>query len=209
MTSACVRQSLWQSSLQGDSVSFSSSSFCHQLYISSRILSSNTINIFDLEQKLQEGIMNLLASHCACQSCRWFPKDKVETREAKFLDVILYSREQILKEREAMPEEEQQDLPDAPWGIISIKAQVSHFKQPTYCWIRRCGASSTVTIIENAACVLFCQSVSDTTVVSVIIRYLLLGIDCASFNFCRCAFCILSQTGLKYWIHGCGTLVGL
>jgi hypothetical protein len=35
---------------------------------------------------------------------RWFPKDKVEMQEAKFLDVILYSREQIKLENEAIGE---------------------------------------------------------------------------------------------------------
>lgn len=33
---------------------------------------------------------------------RYFPKDKVEPQRAKYLDVILYSREQVVKENEAM-----------------------------------------------------------------------------------------------------------
>lgn len=54
---------------------------------------------------------------------RWFPSHSVTPRVAEYLDIILYSREQIMKENEAM------DLPadpshvDAPWGIVSIKAQ--------------------------------------------------------------------------------------
>lgn len=41
------------------------------------------------------------------------------------LDIILYSREQILKEKESLPSEDKSDeIPDVPWGIISIKAQV-------------------------------------------------------------------------------------
>ena len=40
---------------------------------------------------------------------------------AKYLDIILYSREQIRKEAEAMGREEEDN--DAPWGIISVKAQ--------------------------------------------------------------------------------------
>jgi hypothetical protein len=53
------------------------------------------------------------------------PSTSVEVPEAKFLDIILYSREQILKEKESMPSEDKSDeIPDVPWGIISIKAQV-------------------------------------------------------------------------------------
>ena len=33
---------------------------------------------------------------------RWFPKGSVETTQAVYLDVILYSREQILQEKAAM-----------------------------------------------------------------------------------------------------------
>ena len=54
---------------------------------------------------------------------RWFPRAAVPPRRAQFLDIICYSREQILKEYEAMPAEDAQPVPDAPWGIISIKAQ--------------------------------------------------------------------------------------
>eukprot|EP00640_Fibrocapsa_japonica_P005071 CAMPEP_0113936132 /NCGR_PEP_ID=MMETSP1339-20121228/3106_1 /TAXON_ID=94617 /ORGANISM="Fibrocapsa japonica" /LENGTH=201 /DNA_ID=CAMNT_0000938489 /DNA_START=184 /DNA_END=789 /DNA_ORIENTATION=+ /assembly_acc=CAM_ASM_000762 len=52
---------------------------------------------------------------------RWIPKDKVEPSQASFLDIILYSREQINKENEAMGQEKPDT--DAPWGIISVKAQ--------------------------------------------------------------------------------------
>jgi hypothetical protein len=40
---------------------------------------------------------------------------------AKYLDLILYSREQINKENEAMGKSP--DAETAPWGIVSIKAQ--------------------------------------------------------------------------------------
>lgn len=82
--------------------------------------------------------------------------------EAKFLDCILYSREQLVKEYQAMPEKgNPEDLPQvlsppycnhrppnlplsilfccyivslcvlqAPWGIISIKAQDEDFETP-------------------------------------------------------------------------------
>ena len=47
--------------------------------------------------------------------------------DAAFLDVILYSAEQLSKEYLAMPSEggEERAQPPAPWGIISIKAQVN------------------------------------------------------------------------------------
>ena len=49
----------------------------------------------------------------------------MEASKAKFLDLILYSREQLVKEHEAMPGKGPSDqLPDAPWGIISVKPQV-------------------------------------------------------------------------------------
>ena len=66
-------------------------------------------------------------SPCQISSCcfRWFPSDKVELREAQHLDVILYSREQILKEHDALPDgETAEEETLGPWGIISIKPQV-------------------------------------------------------------------------------------
>jgi len=67
---------------------------------------------------------------------RWFPASQVEEPEAKMLDVILYSREQIGEERKAMQArkgggaEELPDLPPSPWGIISVKAQDEDFETP-------------------------------------------------------------------------------
>jgi len=50
----------------------------------------------------------------------------VDTRKAKYLDLILYSREQLVKEHDAMPGKgPSESLPEAPWGIISVKPQVS------------------------------------------------------------------------------------
>lgn len=52
--------------------------------------------------------------------------------EAKFLDLILYSREQMVKEHAAMPRSEAPagELPPAPWAIISIKAQDEEGETP-------------------------------------------------------------------------------
>jgi hypothetical protein len=54
---------------------------------------------------------------------RWFPSHSVTPTVAKYLDIILYSREQIRKETEATGVEQADGHADAPWGIVSIKAQ--------------------------------------------------------------------------------------
>jgi hypothetical protein len=62
---------------------------------------------------------------------RWFPADKVDIPDATYLDVILYSREQLVKERAAVAaKQERPPLPDAPWGIISVKGQLEDFECP-------------------------------------------------------------------------------
>lgn len=62
---------------------------------------------------------------------RWFPADKVTPPPAAWLDVILYSREQLVKELVALPYAEgNPELPDAPWGIISVKAQLEDYETP-------------------------------------------------------------------------------
>ena len=83
---------------------------------------------------------------------RWFEEGEVlgeihggkPLARAKFLDVILYSREQLEKERAAMPSKEDQahPLPPPPgegdgetgggprWGIISLKAQDEGHETP-------------------------------------------------------------------------------
>ena len=60
---------------------------------------------------------------------RWFPAASVgEPPAAKYLDLILYSREQIRKENEAMGEDSGSD---APWGIVCVKAQDVDTVHPT------------------------------------------------------------------------------
>ena len=59
---------------------------------------------------------------------RWIPEAEFdgEVPVAKMLDIILYSREQIVAERVAQgdrKEDVEKELPDVEWGIISIKAQ--------------------------------------------------------------------------------------
>lgn len=60
---------------------------------------------------------------------RWFPKEAVDGMpEAKFLDVILYSREQINEENIAQGNQENRDT--APWGVVSVKAQDCDYELP-------------------------------------------------------------------------------
>jgi hypothetical protein len=58
----------------------------------------------------------------------------MEPPAATHLDIILYSREQIIKENEAMG-----DTPpatDAPWGIISVKGQLCDYELPMQVRVR-------------------------------------------------------------------------
>jgi len=59
---------------------------------------------------------------------RWFPKGRVPEVEAAYLDLILYSREQIRKENAATGIKTLDT--DAPWGIISVKAQMEPYETP-------------------------------------------------------------------------------
>ena len=60
---------------------------------------------------------------------RWFAAETCpEPAVATHLDVILYSREQIRKEAEAMGREDTGET--APWGIISLKAQSVDYELP-------------------------------------------------------------------------------
>jgi hypothetical protein len=59
---------------------------------------------------------------------RWFDKSRVPAPDASFLDIILYSRDQIILENAAMqaPPPEY----DSPWGIICVKGQMCDFELP-------------------------------------------------------------------------------
>lgn len=67
---------------------------------------------------------------------RWFPEAEVQpVPEAAHLDLILYSREQLVEEYRAMPskgqdQDPEQLLPNVPWGIISVKAQNEDYETP-------------------------------------------------------------------------------
>lgn len=56
---------------------------------------------------------------------RWF--EGLQLKEAKYLDIILYSREQIKKENEAQGVASTET---APWGVVSVKAQDVDYELP-------------------------------------------------------------------------------
>lgn len=59
---------------------------------------------------------------------QWVDAGDVEPPNATYLDVILYSREQIIEENIAMGETPPDT--DAPWGIISVKGQLCDYELP-------------------------------------------------------------------------------
>lgn len=59
---------------------------------------------------------------------RWFTKDSVTPPTATVLDLILYSREQIIKENTAMGNPISDE--DFEWGLISVKGQNEDFELP-------------------------------------------------------------------------------
>jgi hypothetical protein len=59
---------------------------------------------------------------------QYIDRNRLAPPAATYLDIILYSRDQIIKENVAMG-----DTPpdtDAPWGIISVKGQLCDFELP-------------------------------------------------------------------------------
>lgn len=55
---------------------------------------------------------------------RWF--EDIEAPVAAYLDVILYSHTQLMREAEAMPEE----VPDCDWGIVSTLGTLTPHEPP-------------------------------------------------------------------------------
>lgn len=76
--------------------------------------------------------------------CRWIPASAVQQQltRAKYLDVILYAREQIAIENAVMAQKDEVVIdPAAPaWSIVAIKAQDESFEVPM----------NPITIMRNA-----------------------------------------------------------
>ncbi|GLC42260.1 hypothetical protein PLESTB_000648900 [Pleodorina starrii] len=107
--------------------------FCKHVFVPNFVGAKlGALSITDANRaKLQSGYTKRRPEELAVLT-RWFSATDVEVPEAKFLDIILYSREQLIKEYEAMPTKAGagEGLPDAPWGIISVKAQDEPFETP-------------------------------------------------------------------------------
>ncbi|KAJ1625204.1 hypothetical protein T492DRAFT_1041486 [Pavlovales sp. CCMP2436] len=96
--------------------------FCKHIFMEN-CLSGATIPYAELTDELQPYVRSAYEARNERELAvlsRWLPASAVQPKVAKYLDVILYSREQIRKENAAMSEA---DESDAPWGIISVKAQ--------------------------------------------------------------------------------------
>ncbi|KAH0483106.1 MAG: hypothetical protein KVP17_004799 [Porospora cf. gigantea B] len=85
----------------------------------------------ELQSKIQSGYEARSETELPVL-CRWVSRaDVKEAPPAKFLDLILYSREQIAKEKAATKAADSASLlPEANWSIISIKVQNEPFETP-------------------------------------------------------------------------------
>jgi hypothetical protein len=64
---------------------------------------------------------------------RWFPLGSIQAPKATYLDLILYSREQLIKETLAMggdPDALKEAEDPSPWGLISIKVRLCDVSLP-------------------------------------------------------------------------------
>lgn len=109
--------------------------FCKHLFIENDFTGSDArVNVLPVE-----GNEHLIRTEYAARNDKEVPvlqrfipleaaggHDKLP--QAKYLDLILYSREQIQKESESMGETPGDET--APWGIVSIKAQMEDFELP-------------------------------------------------------------------------------
>jgi len=108
--------------------------FCKHLFIPNNFTNARVNCLL-----INEENKKLLCSEYAARNdkelpvlTRYFSAPEIEKSDiqlpvAKYLDLILYSREQINKENAAMGKNSNSD---APWGIISIKAQDVNFELP-------------------------------------------------------------------------------
>lgn len=98
--------------------------FCKHIFV------ENFTPAFNYYQEITTENEHLLKSEYESRTekelpvlCRWFPADKFTPHIAKYLDVILYSKDQIQKENEAMGNTDPNMEIDYDWGVISVKAQ--------------------------------------------------------------------------------------
>ncbi|KAG1672705.1 hypothetical protein FOA52_005182 [Chlamydomonas sp. UWO 241] len=124
---------LWKA--QGGQLADGYAPFCKHLFVPNFVTGATVgaLEITDANRALlHSGYSRRRPEELAVLS-RSFWASEVSAPPTKFLDLILYSREQIMKEAEAMPaavRTRPEDLPTAPWGIISIKAQDESYETP-------------------------------------------------------------------------------
>jgi hypothetical protein len=95
--------------------------FCKHVFVENFVNAKGAVAAITPENEhlLRSGYSARTDKELAVLS-RWFPKESIAAPPAKYLDLILYSREQIRIENAAMGEDSGSD---APWGIVSVKAQ--------------------------------------------------------------------------------------
>jgi len=100
--------------------------FCKHLFVPNFVagLKDGALKITDANQSLLRSEYLARRESELPVLTRWFPKEAVASQvpEATFLDIILYSREQIREENAKMGDTSNDDE-DAPWGIVSVKPQ--------------------------------------------------------------------------------------
>eukprot|EP01100_Stratorugosa_tubuloviscum_P011657 TRINITY_DN523_c1_g3_i1.p1 TRINITY_DN523_c1_g3~~TRINITY_DN523_c1_g3_i1.p1 ORF type:complete len:229 (+),score=87.73 TRINITY_DN523_c1_g3_i1:84-689(+) len=108
--------------------------FCKHLFIPNfcEDLKVTTISINETNKKLLRSDYIARTEKELPVLTRWFPKSAFESiPTASFLDIILYSKEQILLENAELPQEDPQILSQPfEWGIVSIKPQMEDFELP-------------------------------------------------------------------------------
>lgn len=106
-------------------------SFCKHFFVENFTeTQSNVLEVTkENENLLRTGYKNRTEKELPVLE-RWFDKSEVGhlLQKSKYLDCILYSREQITKENEATGDEIQET--DIPWGIVSIKPQDVDYELP-------------------------------------------------------------------------------
>ena len=108
--------------------------FCKHIFIPNDFSNARVGSIKISESnrlKLKSGYTKRRPEELAVLT-RWFISSDVEAPVAQWLDLILYSRDQLVKEYDAMPQGKgnSSSLPNCPWGIISIKAQDEPYETP-------------------------------------------------------------------------------
>ena len=94
---------------------------------------SGTVEITEENKKLIESGYDARRDNEIPVLCRWFPKESVDAKKAKYLDIILYSHDQVIEEHKAMSKDDEpapNSEIDFDYAIISIKTQDVNYELP-------------------------------------------------------------------------------